>query len=141
MTRQQAHRKIASAACQACRKRRGRCVVQSDSTRCDFCILHGISVCDFAGRDRRRETTRELKEKLESYETLLEKLKTCSDDELAILLERDPPPVSASQGQGDDDLLEQITDRYSDHSIADEEKESMLAQSTSAGYLLTQMAI
>ncbi|KAM0788051.1 hypothetical protein ACM66B_001223 [Microbotryomycetes sp. NB124-2] len=116
MPPQLVERKIASAACQLCRKRRSRCVIPPESRQCALCVELG-QVCDFQGRDRRRETLQDLKIKVDEYETLLYTLRTCSDTELAAILSRPARTGhtdSAVQHQSSDDdreFLSGIMDR------------------------------
>lgn len=78
-------RKIAPLACQVCRRRRVRCVVEGDNTACKVCIA-GRLECVFTGVDKRKESIKEYRERLQELEGLFEKIRTCPTDQLPDLL-------------------------------------------------------
>ena len=89
-------RKIASAACQACRRKRARCLIDIHEVICKNCQQSGAE-CIF-GTDKRKERRREHDVKAR-IEDLLAQVQ-CSDGELVDLLkelrDRQQPPASAA---------------------------------------------
>ncbi|KAK4047657.1 hypothetical protein OIO90_006086 [Microbotryomycetes sp. JL221] len=65
-------------------------------------------MCDFGGRDRRRQTLSDLRDKVDKYEAILARLKTCSDQELAAILSRD---TVSTLDAGSDTLKDRSTDQ------------------------------
>lgn len=83
---QQQRKRIAQSACELCRKKRTRCVVDPDNaynlqyaeTRglaCNSCLSQNME-CIFSGVDRRKESVRELRARLAFLEGLFERLRS-----------------------------------------------------------------
>jgi len=67
-------KKNATMACNTCRRKRNRCIVDEGANVCRGCKASGQD-CQFAEFDKRRDGIQELREKLSFYESMFETLK------------------------------------------------------------------
>lgn len=70
-------KKNATMACNTCRRKRNRCIVEEGANVCKGCKASGQE-CQFAEFDKRRDGIQELREKLSFYESMFETLKNGS---------------------------------------------------------------
>lgn len=103
------HRKrIAQSACETCRRKRTKCIIESGNTDCTTCRNLNLE-CVFSGIDKRKESVRELRARLAQLESLFEKLQSVEDEQLSALvsaikrneLDIDNGPLSASSVQSE----------------------------------------
>lgn len=76
-------KRIAQSACELCRKKRTRCVIDPESDhpqKCNNCINLNAD-CVFSGVDRRKESVKDLRARLAELEQLFERLRNCKDDQ------------------------------------------------------------
>ena len=72
-------KQIAQSACELCRKKRTRCVVEPDRDQCNNCRAFQVN-CVFSGVDRRKESVKEMRSRLAYLECRFERLRHCKDD-------------------------------------------------------------
>jgi len=71
MTEGRSRKNVAEAACLGCRKRRTRCVPGAEPGEpCEYCGKNGVE-CVYSNPQRKRESVKELRERLIRYEELL----------------------------------------------------------------------
>jgi hypothetical protein len=73
-------KKNATMACNTCRRKRNRCIVDEGASVCRGCKASG-SECAFAQFDKRRDGIQELREKLSFYESMFETLQNGSNSQ------------------------------------------------------------
>lgn len=73
-TNSKKRKKNATMACNTCRRKRNRCILEEGERVCRGCKASGTE-CHFAEFDRRRDGIQELREKLSFYESMFETLK------------------------------------------------------------------
>lgn len=82
-------KRIAQSACETCRKKRTRCVVESNSVNgeCNNCAALGIE-CVFSGVDKRKESVKDLRARVAYLEQLFGRLRAASSSsEVAQIME------------------------------------------------------
>jgi len=104
---QQQRKRIAQSACELCRKKRTRCVVDPENPynlryadsrglACNSCISQNIE-CVFSGVDRRKESVRELRSRLSFLEALFEKLRNLAGNDDAHALREQLEVIKSSK--------------------------------------------
>lgn len=87
-------KKNATMACNECRRKRNRCIIEEGKSTCKGCEASQAD-CQFAEVDKRRDGIQDLRDKLVYYESMFEKLKSSP------MLNNSPPlPVPASLPNG-----------------------------------------
>lgn len=76
-------KKNATMACNTCRRKRNRCIVDEGEGVCRGCKTSGAD-CQFAEFDKRRDGIQELREKLSFYESMFERLKEGSSSSAGV---------------------------------------------------------
>lgn len=88
-------RATVSLACELCRKRRSKCVVEAEGGECQVCLASGVP-CVFTGVDRRKDNLRTTRSRLNYLEDCMRRLRCCPSTEVQNVL-RDMEPGSADE--------------------------------------------
>lgn len=92
-------KRIAQSACETCRRKRTKCVIEPGHIECSVCRSLRIP-CLFSGIDKRKESVRVLRSRLARLETIVGKMMTADQREAEHLLSK------LRHGEGDTDSLD-----------------------------------